>query len=583
MKKILITLAAVLTLASCTMDFYRSDKMTSTMFKSDPGAAVYSTDGNYAMFKDELDFGLTDRGGFTRIYYLMTELRGDNVTLSGRTSDPLYENNVYGDTDRKEDLDYMWSVCYKIIYGCNSNIESLPEGESASTDHLIGENYFLRAVCHFTLCDLFATPYSRGPEKPGVIIRNSTDCSVTERASVGDVYKQIESDLKDAERLMAAGTRRGNAGYASYDAARGLRTRLYLYMGEEKRDECIQLCNDMIGADAASHLDTDIATYFARAKDSKETLWCIGRTPNDPDYVGSAKGQLSSMYYTSIEGDRGNGAEGWCEMYWSDPLIDLMRLHPEDKRLEYLVPYGLKNDGLKFVVWPVISDDNFRNPITVRDLAFDESAAENKFTYDKKEYTVKKTTVNGVPSYYIEGLYSDAEDKDDITGGTRCWVRDNIGITGLRSGYTNPMYGMTKFSFQDGETALSSPVYIRWAEVILNAAEAYAHKGDETNALKYVNAIRTRAGIPTWSSMQACRDAGYTDLLDVVLDERRLELCFEGHRAIDVYRNGKDLDRRFAGCHPYEVITPEQMDIRYPYCIPFSEISVSGISGNGRQ
>ena len=580
MKKILFIVAAVFALASCEMDFYRSDKMTSAMFASNPSSAVYSTDGNYAMFKDELEFGMTDRGGFTRIYYLMTELRGDNVTLSGRTSDPLYECNVYGDTDRKEDLSYMWYICYKIIYGCNSNLKALPEGETVETDHLIGENYFLRAVCHLSLCNLFATPYVRGADKPGVVIRTSTNFEgETKRATVGEVYEQIEKDLKNAMKFMQKGSRRGNAGYASYEAARGLLTRLYLYM--ERNEECVALCNEMLGATPASHLDANIETYFANTLTSKETLWCIGRSANDPDYVGSEKGQLSSMYYTSIEGDRGNGALGWCEMYWSEPLIDLILVHPEDKRNEYFVPYKQLNDGKKFICWPEITSDNFRNYFVQRDVDFDVNAASNTLNFDGKDYTVKKKEGNGYPIYYIEGMYSEAEDNDGVQEGTRCWVRDNVSLLGLREGYPYPMYGMTKFCFQDNLTALSSPVFIRWAEVILNRAEANAKLGNDQLALDDVNVIRKRAGVPEWALGNLRK---YESVLDVVLDERRLELCFEGHRAIDVYRNGQNLDRRFGGCHPYEVITPEQMDIRYPYCIPYTETSVNpGVVGNGRQ
>ena len=141
---------------------------------------------------------------------------------------------------------------------------------------------------------------------------------------------------------------------------------------------------------------------------------------------------------------------------------------------------------------------------------------------------------------------------------------------------------MAKFSGQDGDPMLASPAMIRWAEVVLNVAEAYAHKGNEAKALEYTNVIRTRAGIPTWSNMAAAKKEGYTELLDVVLDERRLELCFEGHRAIDLYRNGKPMDRRFAGVQDWEVIDMEGMDFRYPYCIPFEETSVSGIPGNGK-
>lgn len=582
MKKILILFAAVFALVSCEMDLYRSDQMTSAMLAENPSSAVYTTDGNYAMFKDELSFGMTDRGGFARLYWLMTELRGDNATLSGKTEDPLWQNNTYDDNDRLEDLSYMWYICYKIIYGCNMNIETLEPGLSVETDHLIGENYFLRAVCHFTLCDLFATPYMRGADKPGVVLRTASQITETKRATVGEVYAQIESDLKDAMKFMKDGTRRGNHGYADYNSARGLLTRLYLYMG--RNDECVALCNEMLGNTPAAYLDPNIDTYFANALTSDETLWCIGRHFNDGSYAGSVKGQLSSMYYKPIEGDRGDGGDGWCEIYWSEPLIDLIMIHPEDKRTAYFVPYGRTNDGKKFVSWPEVTDDYFRNYLVKLDVAWDDNAASNSFDYNGKTYTVKKKQGNGYPIYYIEGMYTEAEDQDGVEEGTRCWVRDNVAkLTGMRKSTNYVMYGMTKFTFQDGRSALSSPVYIRWAEVILNRAEANAKLGNDADALADVNVIRQRAGLSGNALWSVGNIGGYESVLDVVLDERRLEFCFEGHRAIDQYRNGKNLDRRFGGVHPYEVLTPDQMDIRFPYCIPYTETSVSGIPGNGRQ
>ena len=520
-------LAAAAALVSCELDFYRSDTMTSSMLKENPGAAVYTTDGNYSMFKDRIDYSNSRSGNeYPRLVLLMSELRGDNVALSGRTTDPLYQNMTYTDDPTLADLSYFWYNSYKIIYGANSNIESMVKGESVATDHLIGENYFMRAFCHLQLLNLYATPYTRGADKPGVVLRTSTDCSVTTRATVGEVYEQIVADLL-----------------------------------------------------AAANLD-DITKYNPNTRTSKETLWCIAKLATDPDY--SPKSQVASMYYSpdSI------GGTGWCEMYWSDPLMQLIFRHPEDKRLSQWGTIGATNDGKKMIHWPVIDTENrFRLNANVNNVTFDMDAAQNTITYQGKNYVVKRTTERtGYPEYYIENLYAGvADDNDGFLGPkqTQVYVRDNVGVAqGIRQ--TFPAYTMSKFSGQDGDPMLSSPAMLRWAEVVLNAAEAYAHKGDVTNALKYTNVIRTRAGIPTWAGKAAYEAEGYTDIVDVVLDERRLELCFEGHRAIDLYRNGKPMDRRFAGVQDWEVIDMEGMDFRYPYCIPFEETSVSGIAGNGK-
>lgn len=580
MKKIITLFAAAAALVSCNLDFYRSDTMTSAMLGANPGAAVYTTDGNYSMFKDRVDYSNTRSGNnYDRLYLLMNELRGDNVALSGRTTDPLYQNNTYTDDPTLADLSYFWYNSYKIIYSCNSNIESMVEGTSVDTDHLIGENYCLRALCHLNLVTLYATPYTRGAEKPGIVVRTSTDCSVTERTTVGDAFNQIVSDLEAAARLMEKGTRRGNAGFVSYNTARGLLTRVHLYMGNY--DAAIEVAEAMFEGNAAKNLDSDIVNLYSNTKNSTETLFCIGKIGTaDPDY--SPKSQIASMYYSpdSI------GGTGWCEMYWSDPLMQLIFRHPEDKRLAMWGTIGATNDGAVMVHWPIVDPANrFRLNANVNNIKnFDKDAAENKITYDGKTYTVKRTTERtGYPEYYIENLLDVADDNDGFLGPkqTQVYVRDNVGIAqGIRQ--TFPAYTMAKFSNQDGDPMLASPALIRWGEVVLNAAEAYAHKGDEANALKYVNVIRTRAGIPTWTNMAAAKAEGYTELLDVVLDERRMELCFEGLRTLDLYRNGKPMDRRFAGVHDWEIIDMEGMDFRYPYCIPFEETSVSGIAGNGK-
>ena len=73
---------------------------------------------------------------------------------------------------------------------------------------------------------------------------------------------------------------------------------------------------------------------------------------------------------------------------------------------------------------------------------------------------------------------------------------------------------------------------------------------------------------------------GYSNIVDMVLDERRMELCFEGHRTIDLVRNKKDINREFSGMNPWGVIKYDEK--RIPYQIPFGEISVSHIKQNER-
>jgi len=108
------------------------------------------------------------------------------------------------------------------------------------------------------------------------------------------------------------------------------------------------------------------------------------------------------------------------------------------------------------------------------------------------------------------------------------------------------MFFITKFSFQDGDPNLSSPVMFRLAEMYLNKAEAYAYLGNESEALANVNIIRENRGLS--EHLYDNVPNGKT-ILSVVLDERRAELAFEGHRYFDLTRNKMDIDRTYWGYH----------------------------------
>ncbi|MDR0758350.1 MAG: RagB/SusD family nutrient uptake outer membrane protein, partial [Tannerella sp.] len=78
---------------------------------------------------------------------------------------------------------------------------------------------------------------------------------------------------------------------------------------------------------------------------------------------------------------------------------------------------------------------------------------------------------------------------------------------------------------------------IRYAEVLLNYAEAAAMTGKSAEALSVLKDIRKRAGIPAGASGNYGITA--TDgkpLIAAILHERNLELCFEGFRFWDVRR-----------------------------------------------
>lgn len=143
-----------------------------------------------------------------------------------------------------------------------------------------------------------------------------------------------------------------------------------------------------------------------------------------------------------------------------------------------------------------------------------------------------------------------------------------------------PMYYINKYNLQEGVINLSSPVYLRLAEMYLIRAEANAKLGNMQMSLDDVNKLRLRAGLSgsalhTLASITAVSKT----VLDVVLEERWLELAFEGHRAYDLFRNNRPVVRNYPGTHALnsspaninQTILPSSN--RIVFFIPESEIA----------
>jgi starch-binding outer membrane protein, SusD/RagB family len=81
--------------------------------------------------------------------------------------------------------------------------------------------------------------------------------------------------------------------------------------------------------------------------------------------------------------------------------------------------------------------------------------------------------------------------------------------------------------------------HFRLAEIYLNRAEARIKQGNNDGALSDLNAIHTRAGLDELAGLSG------QPLFDAILQERRLELAFEGHISYDYFRVGLPMVRSY--------------------------------------
>jgi hypothetical protein len=109
-------------------------------------------------------------------------------------------------------------------------------------------------------------------------------------------------------------------------------------------------------------------------------------------------------------------------------------------------------------------------------------------------------------------------------------------------GFQNTGYFIRKYAplaaerALDGEPALNWGTNIReirFADVLLMAAEAHARAGNDALARPHLNRVRTRVGLQPYPSLSG------QNLLEAIYRERQLELATEGHRFFDLVRTGR--------------------------------------------
>jgi hypothetical protein len=165
---------------------------------------------------------------------------------------------------------------------------------------------------------------------------------------------------------------------------------------------------------------------------------------------------------------------------------------------------------------------------------------------------------------------------------------------------TRTGYYMRKFMADlSNATAYSNQTHnfpiFRYAEILLNYAEALNETGNTTEAFNQLKAIRLRAGIPlgTTAGFQHGLPVNMTqaEMRNVIRNERRIELAFEEHRFWDIRRwkiaetvvnrevSGIRATQAGAGVFTYAVEPVDRLYFNpqkhYFYPIPFAEISAN--------
>jgi hypothetical protein len=427
-------------------------------------------------------------------------------------------------------LHYMWDPLYLNVRRTNIFFSKINETNFEDVEwknNLIGQVYFLRAWTYHYLVTMFG----------GVPIITKaytlTDNFEAPRNTYEECINFIAGQLDSAAMYLPE--QQNDLGRATKGAALALKARVLLYAASDLHHQMNTYAPGYAHPELLGYTSGSQQARWQAAKDAAKAVMDMGVYDliNKDPAPGDSIAQNFVDYFTT-EGETAEDillqcfstkttAEGWAHY---NPAL-------------YCGPNGYHNWGNNCPLGDLVDDYEMRDG-----SAFDWNDPEMKaHPYANRDQRFYATILyEGVqwrtrPS---DGLLIDPYSRIQV--GT---VYDLAGTTMLKAGldtrkgpiedwnggYTG--YYVRKFvnpNLDPQYVAQEVPFrHIRYAEVLLNYAEACIELGEDQEARDAINLIRKRAGQPDITESGAA-------LRDRYRHERRIELAYEDHRFWDVRR-----------------------------------------------
>jgi len=473
-----------------------------------------------------------------------------NWTYGGVASDDAYKGSDASDVEvvapfenwvsvvpSNGAIPQKWSVCYAGAQRCNDVLRVMRAATDVSDVHasdtpaIAGQARFLRAFYHMELQKVF-----------GHIIYadenvNPANTNVTNKDNDAHVWEMIEADLTYAVANLPASWG-SDVGRANSWAAKAMLAKAYMF--EHKLSAAYPLLQDIIAngitakGEKYALVPNQYSNFNPAQKNGPESVFAAQTSVQDGssvDWGGDPNGNYGDILNFPYTG----GPGACCGFY--NPSQDLANAYKTD------------NNGLPMLdTWfdkPWVSDQ------------YDPSYTGN--VDPRIDFTMGRP---GIP-------YLDWGPHPGVA-----WIRNPVN-DGNKSPKKNVYAASQKDQYTDVGSAYWGPTelvannvnIIRFADVILWAAECAADASDLDAAKDYVNMVRNRvadnpdswvykdadynAATAKYSSTATPADKylikPYTSFpskdyaIKAVRFERRLELAMEGHRFFDLVRYGSDV------------------------------------------
>lgn len=470
-------------------------------------------------------------------------------------SSPVHHfvNNAWGPTNIPYNI---WKERYEGIRKANyilTNIDApVVNGVNIPTpftgDNLVekellkGEAYFLRGLLYFDIAKCWGG---------GFIVNDAVytlddinDAVELKQVGFAQMAAYIVEQCDQAIALLPSvysGTLVGSRGRATKEAAMALKARVLLYLASPLYNESSNAALWVNAANAAKAAidDTNYGLYKGSSVDN--TYYNIFRVPYVKEVIFASKVTTVNTLETrnfppSLQGNS-----------YTQPSDDLVKAFP---------------------------------------------MANGKMIADPTSgYNQSKPYLNRDPRFYSFILYNEASFKgttiETFTGGKD---GSDVSLTSSKTGYYMKKLLSANVNLLENKSDKINTVLFRYTELLLNYAEAMNEAygpevdpgGKDFSALKAINQIRTRVG-----AGQVPSGLSQADFRELVKNERRIEMCFEGHRFFDVRRwkegekylgkplNGVKVTKNGDGTFSYSNEIVQQRSFRpamYHFPFPYSEI-----------
>jgi len=535
MKKIhsvIFTLAVCVTLFSCKDNFVEQQPIGSF-----PGSVLTTPDG--------IDKALT--GAYSALNGVNGMDRGPgNILFGSIRGGEAHKGSTSGDQPQMIEIQKFetnagnsnvlnnFRFYYDAVYRTNLVLTNLPNVEGlsdAQKKQIEGEARFLRGHYMFQLKRLFGNV----PFVDEATIGDPRVPNTDESGNYVNAWPSIAADFKFAADNLAPTN--ADLGRANKWAAVAYLGKTYLYMGNEGDDANYALAqaafNDVIqngvtnkGVKYALNKDYH-ANFNSLTENGPEAVFAVQHSVNDGSSGSNSNASLDLQYISPQSGNGPGDNRGWGFFYPSQWFVNHFRVDA---------------NGLP------IFDDAVRNANKI--ISDDGLEATQPFTPDaglidpRLDWSVGR---RGIP-FLDYGI---------MPGKT--WIRDQAAA----GPYVSHKFFTSKAA---NGLAANSPTnnlninVIRFADVLLMAAEVEARIGSLELARTYVNQVRNRMATNTdskenWVYNGDVPAANYkiglypagspqfatpAKALEAIFFERTLELGLEGHRAFDAVRFGAE-------------------------------------------